>query len=83
MVYRQMEVLDVFFTLIMSQLRKIAIQVLKGDVVLSEKELATERLKVCNACPSFRRLTRQCGLCNCFMDLKVKLLEAECPLEYW
>jgi Family of unknown function (DUF6171) len=68
----------------MSHLRKIAIGLLKGELPpLAEGELAGERLKVCEECPHFRHLARQCSLCSCFLDLKTKLLEATCPVEKW
>jgi hypothetical protein len=47
------------------------------------EDLAKERLKVCAECPEFAKLARQCRLCGCFMDIKVKLLEAECPEKKW
>lgn len=67
----------------MSVLKDIAVKVMRGEVVLSESELAQERLKVCVECDAFRKLTRQCSLCNCFMDVKTKFLAAECPMELW
>ena len=67
----------------MSQLKDIAIQVLQGKLTLSSAELAQERMKVCVECDNFRKMTRQCALCHCFLDLKTKVLAAECPLELW
>lgn len=67
----------------MSTLKKIAIAVMKGELVLSSDELAAERLKVCVECDAFRHMTRQCALCSCFMDLKTKILDASCPQEFW
>jgi len=67
----------------MSQLREIAKDLIAGKVVLSEAELAEERIKVCNECDAFRRMSRTCSVCNCFMDLKTKILRASCPLELW
>ena len=64
-------------------LRQIAIAVIKGELVLSSEELAAERLKVCTKCPAFRKLARQCSLCNCFMDMKTKILDASCPKDLW
>ena len=64
-------------------LKEIAQEVLAGKLMLSEAELARERLKVCQECPSFKKLTRQCALCSCFMDLKTKLLDASCPIAKW
>jgi len=65
------------------RLRDIAKDLLAGKVILSEDELARERMKVCEQCPSFKRLARQCALCGCFLDLKTKLVAASCPIEKW
>lgn len=68
----------------MTTLRKIAIDLLNGKLPMAAtKELAEERLKVCGECEYFARMTRQCNLCGCFMDVKAKLLEAECPSQKW
>ena len=48
-----------------------------------QKELTEERLKVCVACPKFKKMTRQCGECSCFMDLKTRITESSCPKGYW
>jgi len=48
-----------------------------------DTDIATERIAFCNACPELRSKTRQCKQCNCFMDIKVKLPNAYCPLHKW
>ena len=64
-------------------LRKIAIDAIQGKIEISQPELARERIKVCETCPDFRKITRQCNLCNCFMDAKAKFLHAGCPTNKW
>lgn len=65
-------------------LKDIAIKLAKGELPpMSSDELARERIKVCEACPHMTRMTRQCNLCGCFLDLKTKLLEATCPEQKW
>jgi len=65
-------------------LKDIAIKLAKGELPpMSDGELATERIKVCESCPQMTKLARQCKLCGCFLDLKVKLLEASCPIDKW
>lgn len=64
-------------------LREIAKDLLAGKLQLSEDELARERIKVCTTCPEFRKMSRQCNACGCFMDLKAKVLLAQCPLDKW
>jgi len=67
----------------MSKLRDIAEKVIGGIIPLSEDELAVERLKVCKECPHVTRLFTQCDLCGCFLELKVKILSARCPINKW
>lgn len=46
-------------------------------------EVAWSRYNVCDWCPEFISLTKQCKKCGCFMNLKVKLQDATCPLGKW
>lgn len=65
-------------------LKDIAKKLLAGELPMAAStELATERLKICEACPQFRVSMRNCKMCNCFMDLKTKLLNADCPMSKW
>lgn len=65
-------------------LKDIAIKLLQGELPpISPKELSEERLKVCTECNHFTKLSRQCKLCGCFMDLKAQLLQANCPIDNW
>jgi hypothetical protein len=42
-----------------------------------------ERLSICEGCEFFVKATLQCKKCGCFMDIKTKLLNAECPVGKW
>lgn len=64
-------------------LKDIAKDLIAGKLRLSEDELASERIKVCEQCPHFKKMARQCELCGCFLDLKTKVLHASCPVEKW
>jgi hypothetical protein len=46
-------------------------------------DIAAERYEICKACPELIKLTKQCKKCGCFMNLKVKLALAECPIGKW
>jgi hypothetical protein len=48
-----------------------------------ETEIAGERLSICKECPFYISTTHQCKECKCFMDLKTKLPNAECPIGKW
>jgi hypothetical protein len=65
-------------------LKDIAVKLLRGELPpLAEGELANERIKMCQPCAHYKKLAHQCDMCGCFLDLKVKLLEASCPLNKW
>jgi len=67
-----------------SVLAKIARDLLLGKLpAAAAADLEKSRLAVCQACPEFTKMSRQCRMCSCFMDLKVKLLDASCPIEKW
>ena len=38
-----------------------------------------KRYKICQECPNFINLTKQCKLCNCFMFVKCRIPDMECP----
>jgi hypothetical protein len=49
----------------------------------TSEEKAASRYSICEQCPSLIKLTHQCKECGCFMNLKVKLELATCPLGKW
>lgn len=49
----------------------------------SEQELVDYRMSICENCPEFIQLSKQCKKCGCFMPLKTKLKESKCPLGKW
>lgn len=49
----------------------------------SEEELMQARLDICKSCEFFRAKTEQCKKCGCFMKLKTKLKNANCPIGKW
>lgn len=49
----------------------------------ANEEIRQKRLNICQECPEFIKLTKQCKKCGCFMEQKVKLPEANCPLLKW
>lgn len=64
-------------------LKDIAKDLIAGKLKLSEEELAAERVKMCEQCPHFKKIARQCSMCGCFIDMKAKVLLASCPADKW
>lgn len=56
---------------------------LEPSKLLDDKKVINERLNLCLSCPEFISLTTQCKKCGCFMEAKIKLQNAKCPLEKW
>lgn len=49
----------------------------------AETTLAAKRYAECLKCDRFRRVTKQCKECGCFLLLKVKMKNQSCPLGKW
>lgn len=46
-------------------------------------EIAADRFAICQSCPEFVKITKQCKKCGCFMKLKTKLTHSTCPIGKW
>lgn len=57
----------------------------KGQSVVASKEVAAERLAICNNCPTkrLRESDRRCQACTCFVDGKVHGAGEFCPDGHW
>jgi hypothetical protein len=49
----------------------------------ASEEEADKRYSICNGCPEFVSLTKQCKKCGCFMAAKTKIASASCPIGKW
>lgn len=56
---------------------------LKGTAQKLSKEEQTKRISICESCEKFKKLSRQCGICGCFIDMKTKYTLSSCDLEKW
>jgi len=48
-----------------------------------DRKRAADRYAMCLGCDRFRRATRQCRECGCFMPVKVRVPNVNCPLGKW
>lgn len=53
------------------------------NVSRASEEKSKERYSICQSCPELIKLTKQCKKCGCFMNAKVTLEKATCPLGKW
>lgn len=56
---------------------------LKRSTEYVNEDVAEERLTICKACPELIQPSTICKKCGCFMNFKVKLARATCPLKKW
>lgn len=47
------------------------------------KEMAAERMRICQECDSYNATTTQCNECGCFMKAKTMWPTSRCPLNKW
>lgn len=57
--------------------------VAQGNDLLAPPMLVDSRIAVCERCPNFIFDSRQCDLCDCFVDVKTMLRAESCPLDKW
>jgi len=46
-------------------------------------EVRERRLALCEGCPLFDEAKRQCSVCECYIDYKIKLRKEVCPAGKW
>tara|TARA_B100001971_G_C18114300_1_gene495955 strand:+ start:60 stop:350 length:291 start_codon:yes stop_codon:yes gene_type:complete len=63
-----------------NKLKDLATSVTSGVI---EKEIQEERYAICEDCSEFKKLTRQCKVCSCFMPAKTLFNKSRCPKGYW
>jgi ribosomal protein L32 len=42
-----------------------------------------ERASICQRCEHYKRSTRQCNECGCFVNFKITLANSSCPVGKW
>lgn len=66
----------------LNSLFSVAKNMATGTAQLVSEDIKNERKAICNDCPKLM-ITRQCGECLCFVDLKTTLKQEKCPLDRW
>lgn len=55
----------------------------KGKPIIVPSDVKEMRLTICKGCDKFISLSSQCSECGCYMNYKVQISAAECPLYKW
>lgn len=55
-----------------------------GNLIIGKDVPGSEgRYAKCLVCPEFKKLTKRCGKCGCYLPAKVKVPSEKCPLGKW
>lgn len=49
----------------------------------ANQTIVTDRINTCNTCEYLFTPTRNCKKCGCFVDIKARFINSECPLGKW
>jgi hypothetical protein len=47
------------------------------------EEVAQSRMNICQSCEYLVKPVNTCSKCGCFMNLKTKLSNVQCPIQKW
>ncbi len=62
---------------------KATTNAIQAKTIITEKDLSSKRLEICEKCPSLIKSSRRCAECGCFVSAKTQFQFEECPLEKW
>jgi len=57
--------------------------IISGKSGLVDNDTETYRLKLCKNCEFYTEQHSRCKKCGCFMQVKIKILVAKCPIGKW
>ena len=50
---------------------------------IASNSIYEERITICKHCEHYFKPTMQCVICKCFMFMKARVLDTNCPIEKW
>ena len=53
------------------------------ETIHAPEIIVKSRIEICDQCTELFKLTRNCKKCGCFVDMKARLKNIECPLKKW
>jgi len=67
---------------LLKPVKQIAGKIMTNGVKVSSA-LAQRRLAVCRSCSHLLKTTGNCKKCGCFVDVKTKYADQNCPVGKW
>lgn len=63
-------------------LKALLNHIIKGSPKVS-KDIQKERMEICYKCPFYNKENNTCNDCGCYLPLKTKWKDQECPQKKW
>jgi hypothetical protein len=55
----------------------------RGGLLVADEKKVNMRMELCSDCKMFDKESARCGLCGCFMKIKIRLVSSTCPVGKW
>jgi Family of unknown function (DUF6171) len=56
---------------------------ISGENILVSDDVRESRLEICRSCEFFEKVKSRCSKCGCFMEIKTKFANVQCPIDKW
>jgi len=53
------------------------------DPTVAPRQVAIDRIRICDGCDHYRKTAQTCEICGCFMPLKTTMANMACPIDKW
>lgn len=70
------------FNDLLSLCKATVVQIAAG-CPMADEETKAKRVNECLACDQLKPESFQCGICNCYLKIKIPLETSKCPLDKW
>ncbi len=57
--------------------------VVVGENLIVSDEVHNHRMNICGGCEFFIKENKRCSKCGCFMHVKSKFSQTNCPVDKW
>jgi hypothetical protein len=63
--------------------KSVGQDVVQGNSIFVSEEKRKKRENDCLECSKFNKESKRCHLCGCYMEVKWKFEQSECPISIW
>jgi len=64
-------------------MKDVLVDVVQCGEIKASESLISDRTEICTVCDEFLRDKKKCKVCGWYMELKIPLKAAKCPIDKW